>query len=98
MSDPHISIKEFFTLWLERLETQLKETDRRYEERFRSQEKAVAKAEVAQQAYNDRSNEFRAALDDQAKLMMSRTEALQGYAQLRELIESQGKLVSELQR
>lgn len=36
---------------------------------FAASEKAIAKAEQAQSDYNNRSNEFRSALDDQNKLM-----------------------------
>jgi hypothetical protein len=101
-------IRDFFTLWLGRLEDFYTERDRRYEDRFRAveggtaekfraaevavaaalaaQEKAVAaaflasekaiiKAESAQTSYNERSNEFRAALDDSAKLQLPRAEA-----------------------
>lgn len=43
---------------------------------FIASEKAIIKAEDAQREYNVRSNEFRGQLDDQAKLLMQRTEAL----------------------
>jgi hypothetical protein len=43
---------------------------------YAAQEKAVLKAEDAQKEYNQRSNEFRGQLDDQAKLLMARSEAL----------------------
>ena len=43
---------------------------------FSASEKAVAKAEDAQKDYNQRSNEFRGQLDDQAKTLMPRSEAL----------------------
>jgi hypothetical protein len=42
---------------------------------FLASEKAIVKAEDAQREYNVRSNEFRGQLDDQAKLLMPRTEA-----------------------
>jgi len=93
-----INLREFFTLWIERLEETLEERDRRYEDRFKAQEtavanafaaqkeltnsvfnsseKAISKAESAQSEYNLRSNEFRGQLDDQAKRLMSRDEAL----------------------
>jgi septal ring factor EnvC (AmiA/AmiB activator) len=41
---------------------------------FLASEKAIVKAENAQKDYNDRSNEFRGQLDDQAKRLISRTE------------------------
>jgi hypothetical protein len=43
---------------------------------FSASEKAIIKAEDAQKEYNLRSNEFRGQLDDQAKLLMQRQEAL----------------------
>jgi hypothetical protein len=43
---------------------------------FLASEKAIIKAEEAQLQYNQRSNEFRGQLDDQAKLLMSRAESL----------------------
>lgn len=43
---------------------------------FASAEKAITKAEEAQKEYNARSNEFRGQLDDQAKQLMPRAEAL----------------------
>jgi hypothetical protein len=45
-------------------------------EAFLASEKAIIKAEEAQKEYNARSNEFRGQLDDQAKLLMQRSEAL----------------------
>lgn len=45
-------------------------------EAFVASEKAIIKAEDAQKEYNARSNEFRGQLDDQAKLLMQRQEAL----------------------
>jgi hypothetical protein len=43
---------------------------------FAASEKAIIKAEDAQREYNQRSNEFRGQLDDQAKLLIQRAEAL----------------------
>ena len=68
-----------------------------YNERFDAQEKAVAKAEASQKDYNARSNEFRAALDDQGKSMITRSEADQRFEQMHELIDSQAKLIGALQ-
>jgi len=42
---------------------------------FAASEKAIVKSEEAQRAYNERSNEFRGQLDDQAKMLMPRSEA-----------------------
>lgn len=85
------------------------ERDRRYEDRFKGQEtavaaalaaqkelttsafasseKAIGKAETAQSDYNVRSNEFRGQLDDQAKMLMPRTETENTFKQHRELID-----------
>lgn len=41
---------------------------------FGASEKAIIKAEDAQREYNIRSNEFRGQLDDQAKMLMPRSE------------------------
>jgi uncharacterized protein related to proFAR isomerase len=65
---------------------------------LKSTQKAIDKAESAQTAYNDRSNEFRGALDDQAKLQLSRTEAEGKFQQLRELIERNSRDIVELQK
>jgi len=58
---------------------------------FESSEKAIVKAEEAQRAYNERSNEFRGQLDDQAKMLIPRAEAIQRFDAL-------DKIVSDLQR
>jgi hypothetical protein len=42
---------------------------------FLASEQAIAKSEAAQKAYNERSNEFRDALSDQAATLMPRAEA-----------------------
>jgi hypothetical protein len=65
---------------------------------FDASEKAIIKAEAAQLAYNTRSNEFRASLDDQNKTMLPRSEADTKFQQLRELIDAQANLITELQR
>lgn len=81
-----LSISEDIPL-REFLERVVDERDKFYQSRFHAaeiavstalaaQEKAVAKAEDAQKEYNIRSNEFRGQLDDQAKLLMQRQEAL----------------------
>jgi hypothetical protein len=98
----------------EYLERIMDERDRRYEDKFRAQDTAVAaalsaqekltqaafvaskeaigKAETAQLAYNERSNEFRQSLDDQAKrvdtTMMSRNEATGKFQALDTRIEA----------
>jgi hypothetical protein len=55
---------------------------------FSASEKAVLKAEQAQKEYNERSNEFRGQLDDQAKTLMPRPETLQMFKSLEEKLAS----------
>ena len=90
-------LKELLLVMLAAQAKVTEERDRRFEDKFKSQEaavvaalsaqkdatlsafmaseKAIVKAEDAQREYNARSNEFRGQLDDQAKLLMSRSEA-----------------------
>jgi|ERR1700734_3118350 len=51
---------------------------------FAASEKAIVKAEQAQKEYNERSNEFRGQLDDQAKTLMPRPETLNMFKALEE--------------
>lgn len=51
---------------------------------FSAAEKAILKAEQAQKEYNERSNEFRGQLDDQAKTLMPRPETLSMFKALEE--------------
>lgn len=55
---------------------------------FLASEKAIVKAEDAQREYNVRSNEFRGQLDDQAKLLMPRSEAAVSYHALEDKLGS----------
>jgi hypothetical protein len=50
-------------------------------------EKAIAKAEDAQNQYNVRSNEFRGALDDAQKVLLPRAEADQRFKAIEEKID-----------
>lgn len=54
---------------------------------FQANEKAITKAEEAQRSYNERSNEFRGQLDDQAKRLMAREEALSKFGTYDEKLE-----------
>jgi hypothetical protein len=55
---------------------------------FLASEKAVLKAEDAQKDYNQRSNEFRGQLDDQAKTLMPRLEAVTMFKAFEEKLET----------
>ena len=94
------------------------ERDRRYEERFKAQEAAVAaalasqermttnafassekaiqKAETSQTIYNERSNEFRGQLADQAKTLIPRTEAEQHFQAYDEKLDDVKRAVADL--
>jgi len=63
---------------------------------FLASEKAIIKAEEAQREYNVRSNEFRGQLDDQAKLLMPRSEANAVFAATNEKIDAIRKEVASL--
>jgi hypothetical protein len=58
---------------------------------FASAEKAIDKAEAGQTSYNERSNEFRGQLDDQAKTFIPRNEADSRDERTRESIEATRK-------
>jgi len=84
-NNSHNGLKEYFTLWLQRVEVLLDERDRRYEERFKasddktslalaSSEKAISKAETATEKRFDNVNEFRETLKDQAANLITRAE------------------------
>jgi hypothetical protein len=63
---------------------------------FSASEKAVLKAEDAQREYNIRSNEFRGQLDDQAKLLMPRTEAISMFRNIDDKIALVNKDIASL--
>jgi chromosome segregation ATPase len=64
---------------------------------FTASEKAVLKAEQAQKEYNERSNEFRGQLDDQAKTLMPRPETLNMFKSIEEkLVAAQVTFKSEM--
>jgi chromosome segregation ATPase len=58
---------------------------------FAASEKAIVKAETAQSNYNERSNEFRAALDDSNKQNISRNEAETRFKAFEDKIEDMKK-------
>ncbi len=102
-----VGIREYFSLWLHRLEDLLVERDRRYEarftaiesntdERFRYADKAAAKAAEAQTHHNDLTNNYQRRLDDQARDMASRHDVDILVNVLREKIESVEKELGRL--
>ncbi len=97
------------------LEALYEERDRRYEDRFKAQETAIAaalsaaekltaaafaasreailKAEASQAGVNERSNEFRGQLADQAATLMPRRETETLVQGIRAMIERQEKVI-----
>ncbi len=59
-------------------------------------EKAINKAEEAQRAYNERSNEFRGALDDAQKVLLPRNEADTRFQALEEKLNDARKDIQTL--
>ena len=102
----------------EEYKTLMNERDRRYEDRFKAQEAAVAaalvsqermttnafassekaiqKAETSQTIYNERSNEFRGQLADQAKTLIPRTEAENHFRGYDEKLEDLKRSIADL--
>ena len=62
---------------------------------FKSAQTAIDKAEQAQAAYNARSNEFRAALEDANKNNISKSEYNAGHASLVDRVDRQDQNLSE---
>jgi acyl-CoA reductase-like NAD-dependent aldehyde dehydrogenase len=58
---------------------------------YEAAKEAVAKAEAAQRAVNERQNEFRGQLSDQAATLMPRKEYEAGMASTRELLDREVK-------
>ena len=76
----YVAIRDYFALWLHRLETYY---DRRFSDldtkttlALTAADKAVTKAETATEKRFEGVNEFRGALSDQAANLMSRVESL----------------------
>lgn len=63
---------------------------------FAASEKAIVKAEEAQREYNVRSNEFRGQLDDQAKRLMPREEAVSNFKSVDDKLEEVKKSIDIL--
>jgi hypothetical protein len=55
---------------------------------FVASKEAIGKAETAQKEYNERSNEFRGQLDDQAKTLMPRPETLSMFRAIEDKLAS----------
>jgi hypothetical protein len=63
---------------------------------FLSSEKAIVKAEEAQKSYNERTNELRGTLDDQARMLLPRAEADARFQGFEEKVDDVKKQVAGL--
>jgi len=63
---------------------------------FASSEKAIFKAEEAQKSYNERTNELRGTLDDQARMLLPRAEADARFLGFEEKVDDLKKQVAGL--
>lgn len=82
--------------WLLRLVQQMvlslmDERDKRYEQRFQSQQAAITKAEVATEKRFESVNEFRRAMSDRDIIYMPRAEASAQYASLAEKMDGHSR-------
>ena len=70
---------------------------REHEADIQSLMQSIAKAEEAQKSYNERSNEFRGQLDDQAKTLMPRSEATLLVAQVDQRVDTMAHRLAALE-
>ena len=89
MSD-EISLNKSWTIeaYVAHNESMRMEMDRRYEQRFDAQERAVLKAEAASEKRFDSVNEVRETLADQAKHLISRNEVEQQFKSINEKVDT----------
>ncbi len=75
----YVALRDYFTLWLERLEvfynSRLEDLDARTTLALAAADKAVTKAETATEKRFEGVNEFRQTLADQANTLLPRSEA-----------------------
>jgi hypothetical protein len=80
----YVQLRDFFTLWIERLELfyaqRFEDLDEKTTLALASADKAVSKAEIATEKRFEGVNEFRGALSDANSRLMPREEALSKFA------------------
>lgn len=79
------------------VEVMMSERDRRYEQRFQEQERALAKADIAIASKFAGVNELRGALDDAATRLMPRSESNARYDGLLSKWEDSQKRIDAIQ-
>lgn len=87
------ALRELMRINIAAVRELINERHERYSERFISQEKAVITASEGQKRYDSTHNDLVRKMEG----MIPRNEADQRFIQMRELIESQGKLIGALQ-
>ena len=95
----YVALRDYFTLWLERLELFY---DRRFQDldakttlALAAADKAVTKAEIATEKRFEGVNEFRSTLADQAARLMPREEAMSKFENLQKDINTNAKEIQD---
>lgn len=81
------ALREFLAERDRRITEQFEAQDKLTKTAFASSEQAINKAEANQTVLNQKGNEFRGQLDDQAKTLMGRNEYLSQHASLQQALE-----------
>ena len=96
----YVELRDFFTLWLERLEVfyarRFEDLESKTTMALTASDKAVTKAEIATEKRFEGVNEFRATLADQATRLMPREESLSKFAAIEKDITALNKEVQAL--
>ncbi len=96
----YVELRDFFTLWLERLEIfysrRFEDLDAKTTLALAAADKAVTKAEIATEKRFEGVNEFRSTLADQAARLMPREEAVSKFENLEKDIGSLDKEIQTL--
>jgi hypothetical protein len=94
----YVALRDYFTLWLERLEVfytrRFEDLDAKTTLALAAADKAVTKAEIATEKRFEGVNEFRATLADQAARLMPREEA---QAKFENILKDISQITKEIQ-
>ncbi len=95
----YVALRDYFTLWLERLELfynrRFEDLDAKTIAALAAADKAVGKAEIATEKRFEGVNELRGALSDQAATLMSRSEALVKFENMQKDIAALAREIQE---
>jgi hypothetical protein len=96
----YVEIRDYFTLWIERLEVfytrRFEDLDAKTTLALAAADKAVTKAEIATEKRFEGVNEFRSTLADQAANLMPRAEAMSKFDNVYKDIDSLEKDVQKM--